>query len=283
LLNKLTNAESKVADYDFTTTNVIPGMLDYKGAKIQIFDVPGIIGGAAKGRGRGKEVLSIARNADLIMVMVDVKTLREIPEILRELHEVGVRLKEEKPRVTIIKKPSGGIKVNSTTSLSLAYDTIKSLAAEFRLVNAEIIIKENISLERLIDVVSGSRAYLPYLVIVNKTDLEIPKNLAPYLSSGIEPILISAQNDSELTEIKEKIWQLLSFIRVYLKKEEKIDFQSPLIVKKGQNLKQILEKLNICNKESFGSAKIFGSRAKFPGQEVSLDFIPTDETVVQFV
>ena len=144
-------------------------------------------------------------------------------------------------------------------------------------------LKNAITLERLIDTFIGSRVYLPYLVIVNKTDLEIPKNLAPYLSSGIEPILISAQNDSELTEIKEKIWQLLSFIRVYLKKEEKIDFQSPLIVKKGQNLKQILEKLNICNKESFKSAKIFGPTAKFPGQEVSLDFIPTDETVVQFV
>src|SRR5207253_2382103 len=58
LLNAITDATSAVAAYDFTTLDVIPGLLEHRGAKIQVLDMPGLIRGASKGRGRGKEVLA---------------------------------------------------------------------------------------------------------------------------------------------------------------------------------------------------------------------------------
>ena len=283
LLNKLTNADSKVAAYDFTTLSVIPGMLEYKGAKIQIFDVPGVISGAALGKGRGKEVLSVARGADLILIMVDIKTISLMPTIFKELYEVGVRFNEEKPRISILKQASGGIKVNATTSLKLSYDTIKSLAAEFHLTNVEIIIKEDISLDRLIDAFMNNRAYLPYLVVVNKTDLGRPKGLLKFLPVGSESVLISSEIGENLDILKEKIWEKLNIIRVYLKKDEKIDFEKPLIVKKGVDLGWILSSVTIPGRETFKLAKVFGPGAKYPSQEVSLQFVPQDETVVQFI
>lgn len=283
LLNKLTNAESKVGAYDFTTLNVIPGMLDYKGAKIQIFDVPGIILGAAAGKGRGKEVLAVARSADLIAVMVDLKTVKLIPAIISELYGAGIRLNERKPEVTIIKQPSGGIKINATTSLKLSYDTIRELAGEFRLANAEIIIREDISLDRLVDAFMANRAYLPFIVIINKADLGKAADLDKLLPAETKPILISAENNENLEELKEKIWEGLGLIRVYLKEGDNIDYQDPLIIENGFSLNWILENLAIHNKENLKKAKIYGPGAKYPGQEVSLTFVPHDETVVQFL
>ncbi|HDM60259.1 MAG TPA: GTP-binding protein, partial [Archaeoglobus veneficus] len=124
LLNALTGARSEVADYDFTTLKPIPGMLEYKGAKIQIIDIPGLIEGASKGRGRGKEIISAIRCADMILLLVDVFNLHQIDILKEELYEGGIRLNESPPEVTIKKKERGGIKITSTVPLSIGRDTI---------------------------------------------------------------------------------------------------------------------------------------------------------------
>ena len=44
------------AGYEFTTLTAIPGTMHYRGAKIQVLDLPGIIEGAKDGKGRGRQV-----------------------------------------------------------------------------------------------------------------------------------------------------------------------------------------------------------------------------------
>ena len=56
-------------------------MMQDNGSKIQILDLPGIVEGASKGRGLGKKVLSVARNADLVLMILDVFQ----PELLEML------------------------------------------------------------------------------------------------------------------------------------------------------------------------------------------------------
>ena len=60
LLTKLTGTFSLAAGYEFTTLTAIPGTMHYRGAKIQILDLPGIIEGAKDGKGRGRQVLAAA-------------------------------------------------------------------------------------------------------------------------------------------------------------------------------------------------------------------------------
>ena len=108
LLNQLTNAQSEVAAYEFTTLTVIPGVLNYKGARIQLLDVPGVISGAAQGRGRGREALSVARNCDLLLLILDVfqaKTQLEV--ILHELEAMAIRPNQKKPDLVITPKLRG--------------------------------------------------------------------------------------------------------------------------------------------------------------------------------
>ena len=43
----------------------------YNGANIQLLDLPGIIEGASQGKGRGRQVISVARTADVVLMMLD--------------------------------------------------------------------------------------------------------------------------------------------------------------------------------------------------------------------
>lgn len=56
MLSTLTKTESECASYEFTTLTCIPGVIEYKGANIQLLDLPGIIEGASQGKGRGRQV-----------------------------------------------------------------------------------------------------------------------------------------------------------------------------------------------------------------------------------
>jgi small GTP-binding protein len=150
LLNCLTGTSAEVAAYDFTTLEVIPGTLLYKGAQIQFLDVPGLIQGAATGRGHGKEVISVMRNADLILIIVDVFQPQQFDTLVKELYDAGIRINTKPPEVVIHKASRGGITVNSTVDLELAKKTIRAVLSEYKIHNAEVLIRERITLDELI-------------------------------------------------------------------------------------------------------------------------------------
>jgi hypothetical protein len=129
LLNALTGAHSDVGRYAFTTVGVIPGIMEYKQAKIQILDVPGIVSGAASGRGRGKEVLAVIRTADLVVIVIDVNHPEHYPAILKEIWESGIRINKVKPEVYIKKKVRGGIHIGKTVPLDIDDETLKKFFA----------------------------------------------------------------------------------------------------------------------------------------------------------
>lgn len=61
----------QVAAYEFTTLTCVPGVIRYRGAKIQLLDLPGIIEGAKDGKGRGRQVIATARTCNLILIVLD--------------------------------------------------------------------------------------------------------------------------------------------------------------------------------------------------------------------
>ncbi|MBZ5858757.1 GTPase ObgE [Flavihumibacter profundi] len=91
LLSVLTAAKPKIADYAFTTINPQLGMVEYRNGKsFCIADLPGIIEGAAEGKGLGHRFLRhIERNSILLfLIPADSKDHRKEFEILKnELQE----------------------------------------------------------------------------------------------------------------------------------------------------------------------------------------------------
>jgi len=268
LLNKITNAKSDIAAYAFTTLRAVPGLLNYKHAKIQIIDVPGIVSGAASGRGRGKEVLGVIRNADLILILIDATHPEHYKAIVKEVYETGVRINKEKPDVKITKKERGGIGIGLTVKLkNLDKKTIESIAREMKISNADILIRTNIDADELIDVIEGNKRYTKALTVLTKIDL-ISKERLEEIKKDIKPdILVSAENDIGLAELKEAIFNKMRFIRIFLKEVNKpADMEEPLIMFKDATINDVCLKLHRDFSDKFKFARVWGTSAKFDGQ-----------------
>lgn len=281
LLNKLTNARSRVAPYEFTTVTVIPGMMEYKGAKIQILDVPGLIEGASQGRGRGWEVLSVVRGADLLIIMAEVGKEDAFEKIDKELYANGVRINKVVPKVVIRKTVKGGLEVRSSVKQDFELTTASDVAREFGYINAEIAIQERLGLDELIDAFAKNRVYVPALFVINKIDLRksLGANLihsrggfeAPPRDEKEEQIWISAQEELGLDKLQEIIWKKLGLVRVYLRRPGgKVDYEEPMIMRQNQTLSEVLRKLGSDFRENKTEVKIWGPGAKYPGQKTSL-------------
>jgi small GTP-binding protein len=285
LLNELTNAESKVGSYQFTTLDIIPGIMEYKGAKIQIFDIPGIITGAAGGKGRGKEVLSVSRTADLILIVLDVFNPSHLNVIIKEIRDIGIRPNETPPDVTIRRKRVGGINISSTLPLThLNEKTIKSILNEYGMHSGDVLIRDDISIDQFIDAIEGNRTYIPTIVLLNKVDLVDDNYLQEIEKTIPEAIPISADKNQNIEYLKQEIFQKLDLMRTYLKPQgRKADLEDPLIVKKGSTVINIAEKLHREFVKNFRHAKVWGTSVKFPGQKVGPDHVLEDKDILRII
>ncbi|MBI2665734.1 GTP-binding protein [Candidatus Woesearchaeota archaeon] len=282
ILNKLTNQQSEVAAYAFTTLSVIPGILEYKQAKIQILDVPGIVAGAASGRGRGKEVLAVIRNADLILIVVDVLYPEHYKAILDEIKEVGIRPNKVKPEVYIKKRAHGGIQIGKTVSLDVDDETLKKILREFKMTNADVLIRSKIDMDDFIDCIEGNKKYMPAIICLSKADLAGKEDLDRAIKMLNADIAISAETGYNIEKLKDTIFQKLHFIRVFLKEPRKeADLQKPLIVTFGSTIGDVCNKLHRDFSTKFKFSRVWGTSAKFPGQRLMLNHILNDEDILE--
>ena len=283
LLNAITNANSPVGDYEFTTLTVVPGLLEYKQAKIQILDVPGIVHGAASGKGRGKEVLSVMQNADLAIIMIDTLRPQVYEVILKEINEEHLRLNKQKPDVKITRKIKDGIRIGKTVRLpDLRDDTIKSICKEMGISNGEILIRSVIGADDFIDVVAGNVRYIPAMTVLNKIDLVTEERLKE-LKKEINPdVMISASQSVGMDGIKEILFEKLRFIRVWCKEVgNKADMTEPLIMRKGDTIETMCRKLHKDFVTKFKFARVWGTSAKFDGQILMLKHKLEDNDIVE--
>ncbi len=107
LLSVLTAAKPKIADYEFTTLKPNLGIVKYRDFQTFVMaDIPGIIEGAAEGRGLGHRFLRhIERNSTLLfLIPADAKNIREEYDILlNELKKYNPELLDKERLVAVSK------------------------------------------------------------------------------------------------------------------------------------------------------------------------------------
>ncbi len=284
LLNSLTGTSAEVAAYDFTTLEVIPGTLLYKGARMQFLDVPGLIQGAAAGRGHGKEVISVMRNADLILIIVDVFQLQQFDTLVKELYDAGIRINARPPEAVIHKTSRGGIIVNSTVELELDEKTIRAVLSEYKIHNADVLIRERITLDELIDVVLGNREYIPAITVINKIDLVDSETLRACMERFPDAVPISAAVGTNIDVLKDRIYNELGFIRIYMKPRGALpDMDNPLVITRDSTVADVCSTIHREFVTKFRYARIWGKSVKYRGQRVGLSHLLADGDVVSIV
>lgn len=286
LLNRLTNAKSKVAAYQFTTLTVVPGVMEYRSARIQVLDLPGIIEGASAGKGLGKRVLAVARNADLILFLVDVFQPEAVTILKRELRAIGIRVDERPPNVAIESTSSGGISVSVQVKLTrITEELVKDILRVYDINSARVMVREDVNDEQLVDVLLGNRVYIPSLTVMNKVDLVntgFINEITHKISEKFVPV--SAEGNVNIVALEEEIYKRLDFIRVYMKpRGQEADMKEPLIIKNGSAVLDVCNKLHRRMKEDLRYAQIWGRSVKFGGQKVGITHKLMDEDIVTLV
>jgi len=286
LLNKITGAKSTIGAFQFTTTTVVPGVMEYRGAKIQMLDLPGIIKGASSGKGLGRRILSVARNANLVLLVLDVFQPFHEKVLTTELGNIGIRLNQKPPNIVIEKTGRGGIAIAQQVRLTkMSEKLLKDILHVYGIMNARVLIREDINSEQLIDFISGNKNYAESLTIINKIDLVEKANIES-LKSKIksEYIPVSADSGKNMDLLKETIYEKLNFIRIYMRpKGGETDFKEPLIVRKNSSIIDVCNKLHRNMKKGFRFGMVWGKSVKFGGQRVGINHILQDEDVLTIV
>jgi len=147
-------------------------VLNYKGAKIQLLDLPGIIEGAKDGKGRGKQVIAVARTCNLIIIVLDATRPMAHKKIIEhELEGFGIRLNKSPPDIDFRRKEKGGVIISRTCEgTKISDDLIKAILKEYKINNADLCLKCDASEDDIIDIIEGNRKYVPCLYALNKID-----------------------------------------------------------------------------------------------------------------
>lgn len=288
-LSKVTKTKSEAAAYEFTTLTSVPGVLEYEGAEIQIVDLPGIIKGAAEGRGRGRQVVATAKTADLVLMVLDAtKSNQQRQHLEKELEAIGIRLNKQKPNMSIKMKGTGGIKINSISPPKYLDDRmINNILKDYKILNADVMIRDaNVTVDDLIDTINEKHiVYTPCLYVYNKIDA-VSLEEVDRIAREPNTIVMSCEIDLGLTDVVEEIWYRLNLLRLYTKRRGNLpDFTGPMVVRHDSSIEDVCNSIHRDFKDQFKYALVWGSSSKFGNapQKCGLNHKVHDQDVVTIV
>ncbi|MFW9780103.1 MAG: GTPase [Candidatus Heimdallarchaeota archaeon] len=292
-LNNLAQAEAtKVGAYPFTTVKPAVGSITAKGARIQLVELPAVVKGSSQGEMSGKLVLAGIRNADCLLISIDLSQdpIQQLKLVLNELDKGKIRINVNRPAVTIEKVGSGNIQVfNSHFFAGKGKEAVIEIMRANGFLNAIVRFHGPTSLNEFLDALDRSITYLPGIIIATKGDLEGSKqnftSLANYLkekSLSFEIVPVSTYPQEGFEGLEEKIFGSLGKIRIYTRDTNGEIAERPIILNKRQaTVQNAIEVLSKKMLKHFRFARIWGSSASFDGEKVGLDRNLSDGDVIQ--
>ncbi|KAK2098554.1 GTP-binding protein [Saguinus oedipus] len=254
---------AKTAAYEFTILTTVPGVIRYKDAKIQLLDLPGIIEDAKDGKGRGHQVIVVARNCNLILIVLDV------------LKPLGHKKKKDKEDINL---------TATCPQSELDAETVKSVLAKYKIHNADVTQHSDATADDLIDVVEGNRVYVPCIYVLNNID-QISIEELDIICKVHHCVPISAHHHWNCDDLLEKIWDYLKLVRIYTKPKGQLpDYTSPMVLPYSRTtVEDFCMKIHKNLIKEFKYALVWGLSVKHNPQKMGKDHMLEDEDVIQIV
>ena len=189
------------------------------------------------------------------------------------------------PNIFFKKKEKGGINFQTTCAQSeLDYDVVYQILHEYKIHNADITLREDATVDQLIDCVEGNRVYMPCLYVLNKIDQLTIEELN-ILDQMEHNVVISAAHGWNFDELLEEIWNYANMIRIYTKpKGKNPDYDSPVILHATDpTINDFCLRIHKTLAKQLKYSWVWGMSVKHQPQKVGKEHPLLDEDIVQLV
>ena len=142
------------------------------------------------------------------------------------------------------------------------------------IVNAQVVFRERVTIDDIVDILSGTRVYTPSFNVISKVDMvnSADVNSIKKLCGSVKTIEVAAPSGLGVETLKKQIYSSLEFISIFMKPQgEKADLEEPMVVREGTTITEICQRLHRDFVRKFRYSQIWGPSAKFPGQTVGLN------------
>jgi len=290
LLTSVTNAKTEVSDYPYTTREPVPGMLGFEDLQFQLVEAPALVDGAAEGGLGGSQTLGLARNADGLILMVDLSedARQQLTMILDELEKARILTQKPRAKVEIERKHVGaGLRIIVFGRLlNCNLRDVENLFKGYRILDSTVKIYGEATLDDVEDAIFESTVYRPAIVVANKTDAPQAggalQQLKEFVDDRLPIVLVSAQTRTGLEKLGPEIFRALDILRVYTKEpSEREPSSNPFILKRGSSVADLAKQIHSDFAERFAYARVWAKRLTFSPRKVGPSFVLEDKDVVE--
>ena len=289
LLRAITNSTVEVTSWPWGTTKPTPGMLPYEDIQFQLVEVPPIVEGSSEGKSDGFMNLSSARNADGLILVVDLQDdpVGNFLMASRELENSRILIAPPPGEVEIMKRGHGrDIQFVWEGELDgCSTDEVIALLNEYKIRSALVHVRGKVTLDVVEDALFGNAVYRPTIVLANKADLGVDKETVEQLRAAAAPLLVGVMSFEKTRNLQEilgqKIFELIGIVRIYTKEPGSEAAKVPVVAREGVTVGNLAKMIHNDFFNRFKYARIWGPSAKFDNEKVGLDRELKDGTVIQ--
>jgi uncharacterized protein len=290
LMCATTNSKVLVTPTPFSTHEPVPGIMNYMNVQMQIVEAPAVMEGAFEGRANGNITLGLARNADGLILMLDLShdPVGQLELILSELEKSRVLVYKPAGKVDIDRKHTGAALrvILVGRLLDCTIDDVETLLRDYNIHDAVVRITGEVSLHDVEDAMYEKTIYKPAVIVANKIDLPMaPANLRrlkQHVKSKLPVIPMSCEQKSGLQELGKALFDSLGLIRIYTKEPgNKVHSEHPFTLRKGATVNDLAKNIHKELLMNFLFAMVWAKRLPFSPKKVGLNFVLDDGDIVE--